>query len=88
EIWLACWTLCSRCQIRRLSLVCKLFRALCLPLLFHHQTIDLSKLKQYIDSDNWIDHLHKAHRAAVRLDRLAEEPRAALVRSWTFISGF
>jgi hypothetical protein len=88
EIWLACWTLCSHCQIRRLSLVCKLFRALCLPLLFHHQNIDLSKLKQYINSGNWIDHLHKAHRTAVRLDRLAEEPRAALVRSWTFISGF
>ncbi|KAJ6562993.1 hypothetical protein DFH09DRAFT_847762, partial [Mycena vulgaris] len=39
EIWLACWTLCSARQLRRLSLVCDLFRSLCLPPLFQTQSI-------------------------------------------------
>ncbi|KAJ7491708.1 hypothetical protein B0H11DRAFT_1718546, partial [Mycena galericulata] len=44
ELWLASWTLCSNRQLRRLSLVCQLFRSLCLPLLFRNQTIDAQKL--------------------------------------------
>ncbi|KAJ7466044.1 hypothetical protein FB451DRAFT_964209, partial [Mycena latifolia] len=40
EIWLACWTLCSTRQLRRLSLVCQLFRSLCLPLLFQDLQFD------------------------------------------------
>ncbi|KAJ7871203.1 hypothetical protein B0H14DRAFT_2724719 [Mycena olivaceomarginata] len=34
ELWLACWALCSLQQLRRLSLVCKLFRSLVIPHLF------------------------------------------------------
>ncbi|KAJ6558765.1 hypothetical protein DFH09DRAFT_1162475 [Mycena vulgaris] len=80
EIWLACWTLCSARQLRRLSLVCHLFRSLCLPLLFQTQSVDTVDLMR----GDWIDNVHKLHRAAVRLERIADGPRIRMVRSWTF----
>ncbi|KAJ6563920.1 hypothetical protein B0H19DRAFT_1139995 [Mycena capillaripes] len=82
ELWLACWTLCSLRQLRRISLVCALFRSHTLPLLLQHQTLDLAKLEQTLNPKNWTDHLHHLHRAAVRLDRLRDSPYALLVRSW------
>ncbi|KAF8210020.1 hypothetical protein K438DRAFT_1571452, partial [Mycena galopus ATCC 62051] len=85
ELWLACWVLCSRRQLRRLSFVCKLFREICLPVLFKEQTIDAGGGWQGIDGDNWIDRLHKLHRAAVRLDALAESPHIEFIRSWRFL---
>ncbi|KAJ7453424.1 hypothetical protein FB451DRAFT_668752 [Mycena latifolia] len=42
EIWLACWTLCSSWQLRRISLVCQLFRSLCFPLLLQYQHFDVA----------------------------------------------
>ncbi|KAJ7510837.1 hypothetical protein B0H11DRAFT_2215577 [Mycena galericulata] len=86
ELWLACWALCSRRQLRRLGLVCKLFRAVCLPLLFQHQIIDAGGAWQGIQADNWTDRLHKMHRAAVRLDKIAESPHIASIQSWKFIA--
>ncbi|KAJ6522959.1 hypothetical protein DFH09DRAFT_1047366 [Mycena vulgaris] len=80
EIWLACWTLCSSRQLRRLSLVCHLFRSLCLPLLFQTQCVDTMDLTGRYS----IDTFHKLHRAAVRLERIADGPRVRMVRSWTF----
>ncbi|KAJ6563037.1 hypothetical protein DFH09DRAFT_1159176 [Mycena vulgaris] len=80
EIWLACWTLCSARQLRRLSLVCHLFRSLCLPLLFQTQSVDTSGLTR----GEWIENVHRLHRAAVRLERIADGPRVQMVRSWTF----
>ncbi|KAF7366148.1 hypothetical protein MVEN_00491700 [Mycena venus] len=81
EIWLACWSLCSRQQLRRLSLVCRLFRSLVLPLLFDHQTFNMRAIANGLNRANWIDRVHHLHRTAVRLDRLREDPYAALVRS-------
>ncbi|KAJ7323031.1 hypothetical protein DFH08DRAFT_969661 [Mycena albidolilacea] len=80
EIWLACWTLCSARQLRRLSLVCHLFQSLCLPLLFQTQSVDTINLTQ----GEWIAKVHRLHRAAVRLERIADGPRVRMVRSWTF----
>ncbi|KAJ6521097.1 hypothetical protein DFH09DRAFT_224323 [Mycena vulgaris] len=80
EIWLACWTLCSSRQLRRLSLVCHLFRSLCLPLLFQTQCVDTMDLTGRYS----IDTFHKLHRAAVRLERIADGPQVRMVRSWTF----
>ncbi|KAJ6488859.1 hypothetical protein C8R45DRAFT_993045 [Mycena sanguinolenta] len=82
EIWIACWAFCNSRQLRRLSLVCRLFRSLSLPLLFQHQTLDLAGLETGLAPDNWVDRFHHAHRMAVRLDRLAASPFPALVRSW------
>ncbi|KAJ7926818.1 hypothetical protein B0H13DRAFT_1861836 [Mycena leptocephala] len=84
EIWIACWALCSVRQLRRISLVCHLFRTFSLPLLLEHQTFDLVALGRGIDRDNWVDRVHHLHRTAVRLDRLAavEGRLATFVRSW------
>ncbi|KAJ7642176.1 hypothetical protein FB45DRAFT_901961 [Roridomyces roridus] len=79
EIWLACWVLVSRRQLRGLSLVCKLFRSLCLPVLFAHQSAGAPGMKSRIDR---IEHTHRLHRLALRLDKLAQPPYVSLVRSW------
>ncbi|KAJ7443725.1 hypothetical protein FB451DRAFT_1295470, partial [Mycena latifolia] len=84
EIWLACWTLCSARQLRRLSLVCQRFRSLCLPLLFQDQHFDGILLQHEVDPDNWIDRVRHLHRTAVRLDRMAEGHHALFVQSWKF----
>ncbi|KAJ6554320.1 hypothetical protein B0H19DRAFT_1262696 [Mycena capillaripes] len=81
ELWLACWTLCSRRQLRRISLVCKLFRSVALPLLLQHQTFNVAALASGITRNNWTDHVRHLHRTAIRLDRLCEGP-SSLVRSW------
>ncbi|KAJ7091782.1 hypothetical protein C8R44DRAFT_647265 [Mycena epipterygia] len=86
ELWLACWALCSRRQLRRFALVCKHFRALCLPLLFQNQIIDAGGAWQGIQTNNWTDRLHKLHRAAVRLNRITESPHIASIQSWKFIA--
>ncbi|KAJ7466063.1 hypothetical protein FB451DRAFT_1261711 [Mycena latifolia] len=84
EIWLACWSLCSTRQLRRLSLVCQLFRSLCLPLLFTDQHFDGIPLQRKVHRNNWIARVRHLHRTAVRLDRMAEGRHALLVRSWKF----
>ncbi|KAJ7466096.1 hypothetical protein FB451DRAFT_1261758 [Mycena latifolia] len=84
EIWLACWTLCSSRQLRRISLVCQLFRSLSFPLLLQHQDFDVAAVEKILDRKNWIDPVHRLHRTAVRLDRLAEGHHALLVQSWKF----
>ncbi|KAJ7466080.1 hypothetical protein FB451DRAFT_1261744 [Mycena latifolia] len=84
EIWLACWTLCSSRQLRRISLVCQLFRSLCFPLLLQHQDFDIAAVEKTLDRKNWIDPVCRLHRTAVRLDRLAEGHHALLVQSWKF----
>ncbi|KAJ7500676.1 hypothetical protein B0H11DRAFT_2275865 [Mycena galericulata] len=85
ELWLLCWSLCSHRQLRRLSLVCHLFRSLCLPLLFQNQTNDAGSLPARIQSDDWIDNLKTLHRTALRLERLAKSPHVASVHSWKFV---
>ncbi|KAJ7495321.1 hypothetical protein FB451DRAFT_1213846 [Mycena latifolia] len=81
EVWLACWTLCSIRQLRRLSLVCRLFRSLCMPLLLEHQSFDVERLEWGLGQDDWMDRVRHLHRTAVRMDKLAEGPYAILVRS-------
>ncbi|KAJ7466060.1 hypothetical protein FB451DRAFT_1261708, partial [Mycena latifolia] len=84
EIWLACWTLCSRRQLRRISLVCQLFRSLCFPLLLQYQHFDVAAVEKTLDRKNWIDLVRRLHRTAGRLDRLAEGDHALSVQSWKF----
>ncbi|KAJ6602742.1 hypothetical protein DFH09DRAFT_451198 [Mycena vulgaris] len=81
ELWLACWSLCSLQQLRRISLVCRLFRSLALPLVFKHQKFDVAALGVRVGQRNWMDRVRHLHRTAVRLDRLLEG-HAPLVRSW------
>ncbi|KAJ7447573.1 hypothetical protein B0H11DRAFT_2082649 [Mycena galericulata] len=82
EVWLECWQMCSRRQLRRISLVCQLFRSLCLPLLLQSQTFDLLALRQRSNEHNWVENVGHLHRTAVRVDKLLEGPHARLVRSW------
>ncbi|KAF7337165.1 hypothetical protein MVEN_02154500 [Mycena venus] len=84
EVWLECWTLCSIRQLGRLSLVCHLFRTLCLPLLFRHQNLDVGQVWSLVDRDASGDRLDYMERMVVRLKRLPEGPRALWVRSWRF----
>ncbi|KAK7017261.1 hypothetical protein R3P38DRAFT_3275130 [Favolaschia claudopus] len=87
EIWVLCWTLCSRRQIRRLSLVCKLFRSISLPFLFKDQSFHVAAVCHDLSRDNWVDRLHRMHRMAIRVERLAESPFASLISSWQVIFG-
>ncbi|KAF7344978.1 hypothetical protein MVEN_01660500 [Mycena venus] len=82
EVWLACWTLCSRRQLRRLSLVCHFFRSLCLPLLLQDQTFDVASVMLRLRWDNWMDCVPRLHRTAVRMDKLTDSRLAPFVRSW------
>ncbi|KAJ6541173.1 hypothetical protein DFH09DRAFT_889286, partial [Mycena vulgaris] len=82
EVWLACWAFASHRQLRRLSLVCRPFRSLCLPHLFHHQSFDVAALEYRINNTNWIDRVCHLHRTAVRLEKIAEGPHVLMVRSW------
>ncbi|KAF7368357.1 hypothetical protein MVEN_00157300 [Mycena venus] len=82
ELWLACWTLCSHRQLRRVALVCHVFRSLALPLLYRQQHFDLFALGVRLTQDNWIERVRHIHRTAVRLDRLTEGPYASFVQSW------
>ncbi|KAJ7825944.1 hypothetical protein B0H13DRAFT_2680821 [Mycena leptocephala] len=84
ELWLYCWSYCSHRQFRRLTLVCKTFRALCLPFLLETQFFDI-RAAAGNNSDCTELRVRRVHRTAVRLDRLAEGPLALMVRSWTFI---
>ncbi|KAJ7506094.1 hypothetical protein B0H11DRAFT_1974764 [Mycena galericulata] len=86
EIWLACWMLCSTRQLRRLSLVCRLFRSVCSPLLLRQQSADIAALVAGLDRNNWVERVHRLHRTAVRLDKLATGPRILAVRAWRFSS--
>ncbi|KAJ7887110.1 hypothetical protein B0H14DRAFT_2696569 [Mycena olivaceomarginata] len=94
EIWTACWVLCTTRQLRRISLVCHLFRSISIPLLLQHQTFDIAVLVTGIGPNNWIDRVCHLYRTAVRLDKLSTSPFIPLVRSWavtfrptTWISG-
>ncbi|KAJ6603600.1 hypothetical protein DFH09DRAFT_1459180, partial [Mycena vulgaris] len=82
EVWLACWNLCSLQQLRRISLVCQLFRSVSLPCLFRDQTFDVEALVDRLSRDNWMDRVRHLNRTAVRLERLVEDPYAPFVRSW------
>ncbi|KAF7336108.1 hypothetical protein MVEN_02157800 [Mycena venus] len=87
EVWLACWVLCSLRQLRRISLVCKLFRSLVLPELFREQTLDVAVLERGLKIDNWVERVHHLHRTAVRLDGLVDGSFAPLVRTWKVALG-
>ncbi|KAJ7111333.1 hypothetical protein C8R44DRAFT_985495 [Mycena epipterygia] len=87
EVWLACWTLCSTRQLRRLSLVCHLFRSLCLPFLFQKVNIYAGTLSQRLDPKDWMERLHRMHRTAVRLENIADSPYILMVQSLTFADG-
>ncbi|KAJ7641972.1 hypothetical protein FB45DRAFT_901475 [Roridomyces roridus] len=84
ELWLACFSLCSIRQLRRLCSVCRTFREICFPLSIQHQSIDLRVLRRGIERANWIQRTQQLHRAAVRLDRLGNN--ADSVRSLRFVA--
>ncbi|KAJ7624467.1 hypothetical protein FB45DRAFT_923480 [Roridomyces roridus] len=83
ELWFVCWAYCSRRQLRRLALVCRLFRSICFPVLLSHQSADVPALVEGLDHDNWIHYVHHLHRMSLRFDSLAASPLHALhVISW------
>ncbi|KAK7055974.1 hypothetical protein R3P38DRAFT_2444990, partial [Favolaschia claudopus] len=90
EIWLLCWDVCSRCEISRLSLVCKRFRTISLPFLFKHQSLDLAAMEQGIDQDKFADRLDYMRRSAARVENLTDPSCAALslIESWTVRFGY
>ncbi|KAK7042818.1 hypothetical protein R3P38DRAFT_3260751 [Favolaschia claudopus] len=80
EIWLNCWSFCSTKDLRRLALVCRVFRDICHPLLFQHQRFDAPKVAQ----PDWPSVAHSLHRTTLRLVKLPDSPHALFVRSWSF----
>ncbi|KAJ7128286.1 hypothetical protein C8R46DRAFT_1363614 [Mycena filopes] len=87
ELWLACWTLCSRHQLRRISLTCRLFRALTFPLLLQDQSFDIVAPQNRLSAANWEQRARYLHRTAVRLEKLREAPYVGYVRSWKVVLG-
>ncbi|KAJ7130672.1 hypothetical protein C8R46DRAFT_1329556 [Mycena filopes] len=85
ELWLACWTLCSCRQLRRLSLTCRLFRSLTFPLLLHDQSFDVVTPMYRLNTANWMERARYFHRAADRLDKLRQPPYVESVRSWKVV---
>ncbi|KAK7055997.1 hypothetical protein R3P38DRAFT_3170657 [Favolaschia claudopus] len=82
--------LCSHNEIRRLSLVCKRFRIISLPVLFKHQSLDLAAREQRIDQDKFADRLDYMRRSAVRVENLTNPSSAALplIESWRVKFGY
>ncbi|KAJ7495319.1 hypothetical protein FB451DRAFT_364899 [Mycena latifolia] len=82
ELWQICLTLCSIRQLRRISLVCHLLRALCIPFLLEHQSFDVAALAAGMNRTNWMDRVRHLHRTAIRVEKLSVGPYPLLVRSW------
>ncbi|KAK7000642.1 hypothetical protein R3P38DRAFT_3616434 [Favolaschia claudopus] len=80
EIWLNCWSFCSTKDLRRLVLVCRVFRDICHPLLFQHQRFDAPGVTQ----PGWPSVARSLHRTTQRLAKLQDSPHALSVRSWSF----
>ncbi|KAK7050551.1 hypothetical protein R3P38DRAFT_2865799 [Favolaschia claudopus] len=80
EIWHLCWNSCSFKELKRLSLVCRVFAAICHPLLFRDQRVSAPD----VDRKNWIQKAYCIQRTIQRLLRLASSPHAVSVRSWHF----
>ncbi|KAJ6535282.1 hypothetical protein DFH09DRAFT_1369663 [Mycena vulgaris] len=78
EVWFHCFTYCDNQRLRRLSLACRFFQALCEPLLFHSQTISAPSAHP----GTWISTTQNLHQTAHRLAKLANSTHAASVRSW------
>ncbi|KAJ6537877.1 hypothetical protein B0H19DRAFT_1181109, partial [Mycena capillaripes] len=75
ELWLACWASSSTRQLRRLSLVCRLFRSLCLPILLAQQSADIAALVNGLNRNNWLTALAgTSHVLAVRAWRISSVP--------------
>jgi hypothetical protein len=53
EVWERCWSYCHNRRLRRLVLVCRLFRDICHPLLFHKQTFR-APYTEDITPHNWM----------------------------------
>lgn len=87
ELWLACLAFCSLRQLRRISLVCVLFRSYTLPLVFQYHRLDLCALERTLKGTNWIHHLRHLQRSAIRLEKLHHAPYAPLISSWHVVLG-
>ncbi|KAF7353918.1 hypothetical protein MVEN_01077900 [Mycena venus] len=79
ELWIACWSLCSNPELQSVSMVCKLFRSICLPLLLRDQSLDVAASGSVAYGD-WEQRGRQLQQLADRLDRLVEY--APSVRSW------
>ncbi|KAJ7829992.1 hypothetical protein B0H14DRAFT_2808313, partial [Mycena olivaceomarginata] len=84
ELWIACWTLCSKSDLRSISMVCKVFRSICLPLLLQNQSLDVrpSERSTY---GRWEERSQQLQHMADRLETLVAY--APLVRSWRISIG-
>ncbi|KAK7001803.1 hypothetical protein R3P38DRAFT_3283571 [Favolaschia claudopus] len=78
EVWHLCWNSCSFKELKRLSLVCRVFAAICHPLLFRDQRVRVPD----VDRKNWIQMTYRIQSTIQRLLRLAGSPHAVSVRSW------
>ncbi|KAJ6596584.1 hypothetical protein B0H10DRAFT_2232441 [Mycena sp. CBHHK59/15] len=85
ETWIHCWNFCDAAELRRLSLVCRYFRTLCQPLLFHSQCVKAPHPD--VRRRNWIKLTDKVHQTAENLKDLAASTHAASVREWQCIGG-
>ncbi|KAJ7096962.1 hypothetical protein C8R44DRAFT_717538 [Mycena epipterygia] len=83
EIWSRCWFAASPHDLRRLVFVCRYFRDICQPFLFHQQRFRAPDPEE-IDRTNWIPTVRDLHRSTVRLKKLSGSPHASSVRSWHF----
>lgn len=79
EIWTGCWSSSSTQDLRRLALVCRLFRDICQPLLFCYQRFTPPDRRQDSTTRD-----HSFSRSILRLKHLRASTHVASVRSWDF----
>ncbi|KAJ7478703.1 hypothetical protein B0H11DRAFT_2028362 [Mycena galericulata] len=87
EIWERCWSSCHNGRLRRLVLVCRLFREICQPLLFAKQIFHAPDV-EYITPQNWKHFSHHIVASTHRLQQVRGSPRVRAVRRLAFIGSF
>ncbi|KAJ6483524.1 hypothetical protein C8R47DRAFT_564207 [Mycena vitilis] len=87
EVWERCWKYCQSRRLRRLVLVCRLFRNICQPLLFYEQ-IFRAPYTADITSKNWTQFCTYIALALSRLKCVQNSWHAPSVRRFTFMGSF
>lgn len=84
EIWQECWSYMPRKQLKRLSLVCPLFRDICQSIQFRRLVVSCPPSED-VDRDNWKSLTWDLIHEKARFHAISSNPRLArMVREWTF----
>ncbi|KAJ7474920.1 hypothetical protein FB451DRAFT_278193 [Mycena latifolia] len=87
EVWERCWGHCQNRHLRRLTLVCRLFRDICQRLLFFKQ-IFRAPYFDNITPLNWMHVLDRIVTSSLRLQHVRESRHISSVQHLAFLGSF